>query len=34
LSIISTNVVHFVNGFLGIISGQMWSCICSVFPPF
>jgi hypothetical protein len=23
LSIISTNVVHFVNGFLGIISGQM-----------
>jgi hypothetical protein len=33
LSIISTNV-HFVNGFLGIISGQILSCICSVFPPF
>lgn len=30
----STNVVHFVNVFLGIISGQILSCICSVFPPF
>lgn len=29
----STNVVHFVNVFLGIISGQILSCICSVFPP-